>query len=99
MTDAPGDNAYPVTATVFILMYKQPKDEARSKAVFTFFKWALEHGQKQAELLDYVPLPELAGDADRELLEDGIQGRRQRLRQQHDARKGRFRSPLHFQYL
>ena len=58
MTDAPGDNAYPVTATVFILMYKQPKDEARSKAVFTFFKWALEHGQKQAESLDYVPLPD-----------------------------------------
>ena len=26
MTDAPGDNAYPIAATTFILMYKQPKD-------------------------------------------------------------------------
>jgi phosphate transport system substrate-binding protein len=25
MTDAPGDKAYPMTATVFVLMYKKPK--------------------------------------------------------------------------
>lgn len=58
MTDAPGDKAYPVTATVFVIMYKQPKDEARSQEAFKFFKWALEDGKKQAEELDYVPLPE-----------------------------------------
>jgi len=57
MTDAPGEKAYPVTATVFIIMYKQPKDAARSSAALTFFKWALDDGQKQAESLDYVPLP------------------------------------------
>ncbi len=43
MTDAPGEDAYPVTATTFVLMYKQPKDAARSKAVLTFFAWALEN--------------------------------------------------------
>lgn len=58
MTDAPGDKAYPVTATVFIIMYKQPKDAARSSAAFKFFKWSLEKGQKQATELDYVPLPD-----------------------------------------
>ncbi|RTL50105.1 MAG: phosphate ABC transporter substrate-binding protein PstS [Bradyrhizobiaceae bacterium] len=58
MTDAPGDKAYPVTATVFIIMYKQPKDADRSKDAFKFFKWALEKGQPQAKELDYVPLPE-----------------------------------------
>jgi len=57
MTDAPGEKAYPVTATTFAIMYKQPKDAARSKAAFAFFKWALEGGQKQAEDLAYVPLP------------------------------------------
>lgn len=57
MTDAPGDTAYPVAATVFILMYKKPKDAARSKAAFDFFKWALEGGQQDATSLDYVPLP------------------------------------------
>jgi phosphate transport system substrate-binding protein len=57
MTDAPGEKAYPITATVFIIMYKTPKDPARSKAAFNFFRWALENGQSQAESLDYVPLP------------------------------------------
>ena len=31
---------------------------ARSKAALDFFKWAFENGQKQAEALDYVPLPD-----------------------------------------
>jgi phosphate transport system substrate-binding protein len=57
MTDAPGDNAYPVTATTFIIMYKQPKDAERSKIVHDFFRWSLENGQAQANSLDYVALP------------------------------------------
>jgi phosphate transport system substrate-binding protein len=57
MTNAPGANAYPITATTFILMPRQPKDKARSDAALAFFKYALEHGQQQANKLDYVPLP------------------------------------------
>lgn len=57
MTDAPGEEAYPVAATVFIIMYKQPRDAARNKAALDFFKWAVEHGQSQANTLNYVPLP------------------------------------------
>jgi phosphate transport system substrate-binding protein len=56
MTDAAGENSYPITATTFILMYKKPKDLARSQLALDFFKWALERGQPQAEQLDYVPL-------------------------------------------
>ena len=57
MTNAPGKNAYPITATTFILMPKQPKDKAKSDAALAFFKYALEKGQDQAKKLDYVPLP------------------------------------------
>jgi phosphate transport system substrate-binding protein len=57
MTDAPGPDAYPVTATTFVLMYKQPKDEAHSRDALTFFKWAFEKGSDLATSLDYVPLP------------------------------------------
>ena len=57
MTNAPGANAYPITATTFILMPKQPKDKAKSDAALGFFKHALEKGQDQAKKLDYVPLP------------------------------------------
>ncbi|MFI4976387.1 MAG: phosphate ABC transporter substrate-binding protein PstS [Caulobacterales bacterium] len=57
MTNAPGPDAYPITATVFILMYKQPKNPAQTAAALKFFKWTLEHGQADAAALDYVSLP------------------------------------------
>ena len=57
MTNAPGANAYPITATTFILMPKQPKDKAKSDAALSFFKYALDNGQAQASKLAYVPLP------------------------------------------
>jgi phosphate transport system substrate-binding protein len=59
MTNAPGAQAYPVTATVFVLMYKKPKDPIRSQQTLAFFKWALESGQDLASQLDYVPLPDV----------------------------------------
>ncbi|HZW50573.1 MAG TPA: phosphate ABC transporter substrate-binding protein PstS, partial [Rudaea sp.] len=58
MTNAPGADAWPITATTWVIMYKQPKNAANSKVVFDFFKWSLEHGQAQAQELDYVALPE-----------------------------------------
>ncbi|MFJ3485186.1 phosphate ABC transporter substrate-binding protein PstS [Pseudomonas sp. NPDC090202] len=57
MTNAPGADAWPITATTWIIMYKQPKKADESKAAFDFFKWSLENGQAHAESLDYVPLP------------------------------------------
>ncbi|WP_024673962.1 phosphate ABC transporter substrate-binding protein PstS [Pseudomonas syringae] len=57
MTNAPGDTAWPITATTWIIMYKKAKNEEKSAAAFDFFKWSLENGQKQAEKLDYVALP------------------------------------------
>lgn len=57
MTNAPGADAYPLTATTWVLMYKHPKNAASSAAALKFFHWALEKGQPQANSLDYVPLP------------------------------------------
>jgi len=57
MTNAPGADAWPITATTWIIMYKQPKNAEKSAAAFDFFKWSLEKGQAQAESLEYVPLP------------------------------------------
>lgn len=57
ITNANGAQAWPITATNFILMYKQPKDATRSADTRAFFKWAFENGQAQAQALDYVPLP------------------------------------------
>jgi len=57
ITNAPGDEAWPITATNFILMYKQPKDAARTRSTLDFFTWAFENGQPQADALHYVALP------------------------------------------
>ncbi len=57
MTNAPGADSYPITATTFILMYKTPKNAQRSAASLKFFRWALTRGQGQAVALNYVPLP------------------------------------------
>ena len=57
ITDAPGEAAWPITATNFMLVPKQAKDPARSQATLAFFKWAFEQGQAQADELHYVPLP------------------------------------------
>ncbi|MEO7277622.1 MAG: phosphate ABC transporter substrate-binding protein PstS [Sphingomicrobium sp.] len=57
MTNAVGPNAYPITATTFILVPREAKDKSRTKAALSFFRYALQSGQAKADSLDYVPLP------------------------------------------
>jgi len=58
MTNAPGENSWPITATNFILMYKQPKNAASAGQAREFFQWVYANGDAQAKALDYVPLPD-----------------------------------------
>ena len=58
MTNAPGQTAWPITATTWAIMYKKPKNAEHTKVAFDFFKWSYENGQPQAASLDYVPLPD-----------------------------------------
>ena len=37
---------YPIAATAFVLMRKDPTNPARSKTALAFFRWALENGQQ-----------------------------------------------------
>ena len=57
ITNAPGEQAWPITATNFMLMQKKPKDAKHNQDALAFFKWAFESGQTQANELHYVPLP------------------------------------------
>lgn len=57
MTNAPGEEAWPITATTWVIMHKTPKNVERSRVVLEFFKFAMEHGKQAANALDYVPLP------------------------------------------
>jgi phosphate transport system substrate-binding protein len=58
ITNAPGDDSYPIAATNFIIMSKQPKDAAKSKSALEFFRWAYASGDQAASDLGYVPLPD-----------------------------------------
>jgi phosphate transport system substrate-binding protein len=58
LTDQPGETSWPITAATFILMHKEPTDKAASAEAVKFFKWAFAKGDKMAEELDYIPMPE-----------------------------------------
>jgi phosphate transport system substrate-binding protein len=58
MTNAPGEKSWPITATNFILMYRQPKNATGAKNAKEFFTWAYANGDASAKALDYVPLPD-----------------------------------------
>jgi phosphate transport system substrate-binding protein len=57
LTDQPGATTWPIAGATFILMYQHPDDAAASAEALKFFNWAYTNGGKQAEDLDYVPLP------------------------------------------
>ncbi|KRG69004.1 phosphate ABC transporter substrate-binding protein PstS [Pseudoxanthomonas dokdonensis] len=58
MTNAPGAESWPITATNFILVSKAPKNPTSAKQAREFFKWVYANGDEQAKALDYVPLPD-----------------------------------------
>ncbi|MGI8543688.1 MAG: phosphate ABC transporter substrate-binding protein PstS [Aridibacter sp.] len=58
ITDADGENAYPISSYTYILVYKNQKDATKGKALVDFLWWATHDGGKFAEPLHYAPLPE-----------------------------------------
>jgi phosphate transport system substrate-binding protein len=58
--DARAAEAYPIVATVFALMPRQPGSSRRSRQAMDFFRFALTERATDAELLGYVPLPDTA---------------------------------------
>ncbi|HXE22224.1 MAG TPA: phosphate ABC transporter substrate-binding protein PstS [Rhodoferax sp.] len=57
LTDKPGKDAWPITGATFILMHKVQDKPAQGATTLKFFDWAYQHGDKDADALDYVPLP------------------------------------------
>jgi phosphate transport system substrate-binding protein len=57
MTDAPGEDAYPISGTVWAVMYVKQSPE-KAKALKDFLTWVTHDGQKYCEKLHYAPLPE-----------------------------------------
>jgi phosphate transport system substrate-binding protein len=60
LVDQPGAQSWPITATTYILVYKNPPDQTATADTLKFFKWGFEKGDQLALGLDYVPLPDPA---------------------------------------
>ena len=56
ITNAPGADSWPITATNFILLRKKG-GATQLKNTTDFFRWIYANGDVQARQLDYVPLP------------------------------------------
>lgn len=58
LTNQKGAETWPISGATFILMYKEQDSAAKASEVLKFFNWAFEKGDKMADDLDYVPLPD-----------------------------------------
>jgi phosphate transport system substrate-binding protein len=65
ITNQPGPQAYPISGTVWVLLYKTQMDANQGRLVATFIRWAIHDGQKYAGDLDYAGLaPKMVQKAD-----------------------------------
>jgi len=62
LTEQPGAASWPIAGATFILVYKEPQDAAATGEALKFFDWAYKSGDKMAEDLDYVPMPDAVVD-------------------------------------
>ncbi len=68
LTDAPGDAAWPVSATTWAVVYRDVPAGPDWSATLGFLRWTLHDGQRYCGALHYVPLPpELVQRADAKL--------------------------------
>lgn len=57
LADAKGVDAYPIAATTYVIMPRKRTSSKSEATALAFLRWALDHGQADAEALNYVPLP------------------------------------------
>ena len=58
LTGQPGKDSWPITSATFILMHKVQDKPASATNTLKFFDWAYASGDKMADDLEYVPLPD-----------------------------------------
>jgi phosphate transport system substrate-binding protein len=69
ITNAPGQDAYPIASFTWLLLYENPPDKAQAKIMVDFIRWALADGQKFAKDLGYAPLSQSVIDLELKALD------------------------------
>jgi phosphate transport system substrate-binding protein len=62
LVDTDGAANWPIVTCTFVMIPRDPADDARSGAVRRFFDWAYRDGGGLAQQLDYIPLPAAVQD-------------------------------------
>jgi phosphate transport system substrate-binding protein len=57
ITNANGENAYPISSYTYILAYKDQKNADKGKVLVDFLWWGIHDGEQFAKDLQYAPLP------------------------------------------
>ncbi len=58
LTNQPGKDSWPITGATFIMMHLKQDKPPQAAAALRFFDWAFKNGDKVADELDYVPMPD-----------------------------------------
>jgi phosphate transport system permease protein/phosphate transport system substrate-binding protein len=73
LIDSPGKDSYPIASFSYLLLYKELNtnpniNQEKAKALVDFISWAITDGQKFANPLSYVPLPDQVVKLDQDTL-------------------------------
>jgi phosphate transport system substrate-binding protein len=72
LTDQSGKDAWPITGATFILMHKTQDKPVNAANTLKFFDWSYVNGDKMADDLDYVPLPDVVKNLIRKQWADSL---------------------------
>ncbi len=62
ITNAPGDDAYPISSFTYLLIPKTSTDAAKEKVLKDMLSWIIKSGESEASGLSYAPLPSSVAD-------------------------------------
>lgn len=57
ITNAPGDNAYPIASFTWLLIPSKWSDATKEKVMIDYLNWMIDSGEKMTTPLYYAPLP------------------------------------------
>lgn len=57
LTNEPGKDAWPVVGATFVLLHVTQDRPEQGKETLKFFDWAFKNGERAAQDLDYISLP------------------------------------------
>jgi len=62
ITNAPGDDAYPISSFTYLLIPAKAADANKEKVLKDMLSWIVKDGEGQASSLSYAPLPQTLAD-------------------------------------